>query len=133
MEQGTKDIMNAFLVELLDGVKKAGAFVSEQLPIVLKEYILWGIVSNTIWAVVMLAGCYVMYRGFKMFFDKKWYLESPDRNGHREVSPGIMLMVFPAFGFVFLAIEAVSRTLTALKAIFAPRVYLIDELGKLIH
>ena len=131
-EPTTRDIVNQFLSEMLEGVKQAGAFVSEQLPLVLQEYIAWGILSNAIWAVAMLLGLYGAYRFIKMFIEKGWHREKPSYSDHETVSPAILAPVFIGIIAVFVAIEAVSRLVTMCKAIFAPRVYLIDELSKLL-
>ncbi len=45
-----KDILNELLRTLLEGIQQAGAFVKEQLPLVLQEYVQWGVAEGVIMA-----------------------------------------------------------------------------------
>ena len=118
-EPTTRDIVNQFLSEMLDGVKQAGAFVSEQLPLVLQEYITWGIVSSAVYLVIPTT--------FFIFSKRvwKWAIKEADDSQGFSVAVAVVPSVIAVIMFIY-------NLLDIAKAIFAPRVYLIDELSKLL-
>ena len=114
-----QDVVDAFLYELLDFAKDAGAFAKEQVPLVLQEYITWGIVSSIIWMLPFLA--------FAFFVPRLLRIASK-----MEPDEGAFLGVLVFFGSATSVIAIVYHSLDAAKAIFAPRVYLIETLSELL-
>ena len=131
MNEDTKTILNQFLSSLMEGLNKAGAFITEQLPLVLQEYITWGIVKGMI---VFIVGIAAMLSWKKWIYDpakirlaelrRKDSLDAMDVNMWIGVSGIVALTV--------LAVGIFCGLLPATKAIFAPRVYLIEEISKLV-
>lgn len=122
----TKDILNQFLSELLEGVKAAGAFVNEQLPLVLQEYIVWGVAESFIWLLPFLAP----FVWLQFQWKKAIAYDSKENNIGSDAMP---VTVFVAIGSILLSIGVVYHLLDLVKPLVAPRVYLIEELSKLIH
>lgn len=122
MNEETKTILNQFLSSLMEGLNKAGAFVTEQLPLVLQEYITWEIASSIVWLVpwtLAAIGCVKLW---------KWLLSIDDDDAD-DKELAFLIAAVPsiiAFGAV------IYNVLDMCKAIFAPRVYLIEELSKLV-
>jgi len=116
----TKDIVNSFLTELLEFSKDAGAFAKEQVPLVLQEYIAWGIASS----IVLLLPFLVM-----LFFSVrvwKWAVRVA------EDSDGFSIVAAFLYSIIMLP-GLIINLLDLTKAIVAPRVYLIETLSDLIR
>lgn len=116
----TKDIVNSFLTELLEFSKDAGAFAKEQVPLVLQEYIAWGIASS----IVLLLPFLVM-----LFFSVrvwKWAVRVA------EDSDGFSIVAAFLYSIIMLP-GLIINLLDLTKAIVAPRVYLIETLSGLIR
>ncbi len=129
--QETQDIINAFLSELLEGVKSAGAFVKEQLPLVLQEYITWGIVSGfLLFASAIAVSFCVMKWVIPPMRRRRDELRAKDSFGSMDYNAGIAVTTVITIGF-FVAMFLVGL-LPAIKAMVAPRVYLLEELSKLV-
>lgn len=115
----TRTIVNSFLTELLEFSKDAGAFAKEQVPLVLKEYIYWGIASSIVWMLPFLA---MMY-----FVPRIW------RWGAKEAEASGGLSVFLSFCYLTIGLAGfIYNLLDMTKAIVAPRVYLIETISNLI-
>lgn len=115
----TRTIINSFLTELLEFTKDAGAFAKEQIPLVLKEYIYWGIASSIVWMLPFLVMLY--------FFPRLWRWAANEVKG----SDGFSLV--PAIVYTAIMVPGIVYNLLGLtKAIVAPRVYLIETLSDLI-
>ena len=120
----TGQVIAEFVKTLLDGVKEAGAFVKDQLPLVLQEYITWGIVSNAMSAAFCIIASIVLIKLLKV-----GYKNSDIDDGN----PGwFFLMSFSGIGVIVFVGLSAEYVIECAKAIFAPRVYLIDQLGSLL-
>lgn len=115
----TRTIVNSFLTELLEFSKDAGAFAKEQVPLVLKEYIYWGIASSIVW---MLPFLVMLYFSLRLW---KWAVH--------EIGESDGFSLVPAFVYTGIMVPGIVYNLLRLtKAIVAPRVYLIETLSDLI-
>lgn len=126
----TKDILNEFLKTLLEGVEQAGAFVKEQLPLVLQEYVAWGIVEGAAMCILCSISVFVLCR-----LVVKWAVPSAKKassNGDLDIGYW-MAAIIMAIGCVPISFIAINGLLSAMKALIAPRVYLIEELSKLVQ
>lgn len=129
--QETQDILNAFASELIEGVRNAGAFVMEQIPIVLQEYITWGVIKGLILFVAAIA----------VHFGVRKWIVGPMRISREELRKRESLDVIDYnAGIIILTVVTVGLSiamffvglLPAIKAMVAPRVYLLEELSKLV-
>ena len=115
----TKDILNEFLKSLLEGLKEAGALVKDQMPLVLQEYVTWGIVHGFIWF-----GVWAIIAALLIWF-AIWMGKKVDVDDFGPVVfVGVVALVSLSTSLIYLS--------GAIKALVAPRVYLIDELSKLL-
>lgn len=120
MNEETQKVLNEFMQQMLQFAQDAGAFASEQIPEVLREIIVWGIASGILWMLVAMIGSYVAYRMLKRAFADDDWEDYPHL-----VIPGVsMLCVFTPLFFV--------NAFDVAKAIFAPRLYLIEEVASMI-
>lgn len=123
----TKNILNEFLQELLNGVRDAGAFVKEQLPLVLQEYVTWGIVQGVLMAII---GGIMMFIAWRMWSRWAWpNIKQDEEDGMGYIMAMVFLGLPLAGGGGLLLCEGV---LSGIKALVAPRVYLLEELSKLV-
>lgn len=119
-----KEIINQFLSELLDGVRQAGAFVKEQLPLVLQEYIAWGIAEGALGIILGLLGVLFGYLLGKWSWTQL-------KDGEFNMT-GFLGMIGAGLLMVMGGSTVCQGAWQLLKALIAPRVYLIDELSKLL-
>jgi hypothetical protein len=117
---GTRDIINSFLTELLEFSKDAGAFAKEQVPLVLQEYIAWGVASSVVWMLPFLVMLFFIARVWK------WALREAEGSDGFSVAAAIVYTVVMLPGIIY-------NLLDLTKAIVAPRVYLIETLTDLIR
>lgn len=131
MNEETKTILNQFLASLMEGLDKAGAFVTEQLPLVLQEYITWGIVKGVI---VLMVGIAAMFSWRKWIYApaKIRLAELRRRDSLDAMDVNMWIGISGVVALTVLAVGIFCGLLPAAKAIFAPRVYLIEELSKLV-
>lgn len=115
----TRDIVNQFLTELLEFSKDAGAFAKEQVPLVLQEYIAWGIASSIVWMLPFLFAAYFLPRVWR------WAIECADG------SEGLSIFAAIAMSAVVVS-TVIYHVLEITKAVVAPRVYLIETLSDLL-
>lgn len=117
----TKDIVNSFLTELLEFSKDAGAFAKEQVPLVLQEYIAWGIASSIVWLLPFLVMLFFSVRVWK------WAVRVA------EDSDGFSIVAAFLYSIILVLPGLIINLLDLTKAIVAPRVYLIETLSGLIR
>lgn len=113
-------VLDQFLTELLDFAKDAGAFAKEEIPLVLKEYVMWGIVKGAVWVLPMLVVSWYMPRFWR------WCVRQADSSDGMSI---LLLLIASVPWACVLMYNALVMT----KAIFAPRVYLIEQLSELIR
>jgi hypothetical protein len=122
---GTRDIINSFLTELLEFSKDAGAFAKEQVPLVLQEYVKWGIAEG----LMIFFGCSLYIIGFA-YGAKRWAIDA--HRGDDDLAAFLYLMIGGILSLMAFVGALVDGILPAIKAIVAPRVYLIEKLSDLI-
>lgn len=110
-------------------------FVSEQAPLLAQEIIRYGIVSNALFLLSTIIGILVFsilsYR-FNMHKDA-W----PKTAYGHDIGPqgiiGLITGVITCIFILIFLIDGIGHMLPDLiKAIFTPRLYLLEEIGKLI-
>jgi hypothetical protein len=129
-----------FLKVALDSIQGAKAFALEQAPLVFQDIVRWGIWYNGVWILVgLISFCGFLYCFGKLKF---WIMECPrDENGnaiqsdpryHMDCDEQFYMVAGPVIGVIVTFITFVNLTLCNLsdfiKAIAAPRLYIIDYL-----
>lgn len=115
----TKTVIAEFLKQLLEFTKDAGAFAKEQIPLVLKEYIYWGIASSVVWLLPFLVMLYFSFRIWRWAIDK---IEESD-----------WFSLVSAIAYTAIMLPGILyHLLDLMKAIVAPRVYLIEQLTSML-
>lgn len=115
----TENKLNELLAFILEGAKDAQAFAGEQLPLAAQEIITYGIWYNSIAAVSMF---FVFLAGLLF----AWKLKSCDDG---DMAPAVFFVCLFDLIPLFVAAEF---GLVVIKAIVAPRVYLIEYVSNLI-
>jgi hypothetical protein len=126
-----REVLNQFISELLKGVDQAGSFVSEQAPLVIKEYLMWAVLGNLMTAAAMFTVCWGMYKGFRWYFRKELHLDK-GYGKSASLDPSSMVLIFPGVAFAIAAFVGFGALMHAAQSIIAPRVYLIEQLSGLL-
>lgn len=135
MNEETKNALNEFIVSSIEAVKQGAEFVKEQVPMVLQEYIAWGIVSNAVMAVVFAAVLYGMYRVAKWAYDNTndgMRKRGEEIGRYRDDFGYVMAITLSALASIVAASCMVSSISDALMAAVAPRVYLIQTFTEMM-
>lgn len=120
--------INEILTYLLDAVKTAEAFTVEQVPLLAQEIITYGIASNT---ACVIAGSVALWVG--MFLGKRGVAENK-KPYHEQNEPVIILGIMGGTGLALGGLCVIALSVGDLiKAIFAPRLYLIDYVSNLLN
>jgi hypothetical protein len=108
---------------VLETAQQSKEFVVEQAPLIVNEIITWGIVENSVCVVFWAAVTYVATRLLRWGHKREW-------DDALEVVGGGL-----GGGAMLLAgiIGTVSSFLTVLQAIFAPRLFILHELQRLLQ
>lgn len=118
--------LEAKVVEYLDkaegGLKAILDVSSEQVPIVIQEYLNWHMVSSIIGAVVAFAAVGALWYAAKWCYSMIHKTDNP-------AELGVILCI--SFSILPLIIGTVEL-FTAIKIWIAPRVFLIDKFGEWI-
>ena len=127
------------LLDVVEAAKKVGAdiynFAKAQAPELVKEIIQWGIAYNLFWVVMGIVGGVFLYFIFKKMLayikkNKDAVYDSGDINGSHAAVFGFCVVLF-VIG-IFTLVSFFGHATPLLKAIFAPRLYLIDYVSEVI-
>ncbi len=119
------EITEEFLKELLTWLKESKSFVSEQAPEVIQQYLLWGIVDNV--GMIALAAVVITVSYFATF---KWAPQDKCAGSWRfeKFITGLAGGVLS----VFFGIGAIISAFTLAKILIAPKLYLLQAIGRLV-
>lgn len=124
-----KAVLKEFFVSMLDGIKQAGSFVKEQLPLVLQEYIAWGFWSNlatcVVWLILLFLAIWINIKMHKA----EWF--KLDRDGDPSMTILVPILLSVA-ALLTLFLVFIPSLLEMIKTLVAPRVYLIEKIAELI-
>lgn len=123
-----KAVLKEFFVSMLDGIKQAGSFVKEQLPLVLQEYIAWGFWSNlatcVVWLILLFLAIWINIKMHKA----EWFEDSCGDPSMAILVP----IVLSITSLITLFLVFIPSLLEMIKTVVAPRVYLIEKIAELI-
>lgn len=107
----------ASLTKILEWAEAGETFVVEQAPLVVQEMIAWGVMRGSLGIAL---GVFLMVAGLLIAFLIERRGDQPDRILHlMSALPGLM-------GF-FIAVSSIGNLM---KVLTAPRLYVIDQLGR---
>lgn len=129
------EILQPYLVELLELVKTTGSFIVGELPAISKEIIMWGVVGNIIPIVILpiVIGILMMVATIikKATDTTEFKFFSTDHIGEMKHWQAIIYIIIASIsaviGMVWIVVFSIN-TVTILKAIFAPRLFLIEQI-----
>lgn len=127
-----KELMEGYLIDLLETLKTGANFLIGELPAFAHEIIVWGIVSNAFAISVSIVVLLIM-----LGFTKKQYkiLTAENPIDIFDVPAGWLLIVGGICVFISAIVTAVNVAnggSQLLKAIFTPRLYLIEQISKML-
>lgn len=111
-----KTASSRVLVELIQQAEKAGDFIKEQVPIVLKELLAWNLAQDLVLGFLCLAIVGICCWG--TYYDLT----------HRQEG----MWMFAAIAGMFLAFPAFINLMDAIKITMAPRVWLLEYAAHLV-
>ncbi len=125
METATNERLNALLDYLTDTMKSGVDFASEQAPLVAKEIAAYGAVSSWVYVAIGLAVVATGVAATRLIM--KWDEQKEDFH------PKHMIATFAGVVCVMVGTGIVASNLNdAMKATFAPRVYVLEYVAKLV-
>jgi hypothetical protein len=134
------DRTEELIISAIDFVEKSGSLVAEQAPLIIQEFLAWRLVEASIYmalsvlavgffACIFLAITINLWKKAKLQGERFWWGAefSESEQAAFWVSSVVMVLTTLVGTLTF-----VQYALVAVKIIVAPRVYLIEELPKLI-
>ena len=131
------DQVNILLKEMVELLKQGKQFAEEEIPLVLQEFLTWGLTNSIMWIVIgimfFLLGRYLPYAWLK----KEQTDEDDDKFFNRYckdyqsdvVTGWIFFMVLGTIG----ACITIINLFNTIKILIAPRIYLIEWFSDIIN
>ena len=124
MDEELKDLATTGLTKALEYIETAESFVVEQAPLLVQEILSYGLVSTSMSALILFVLAsgfgYGMYRGAKVAFN-----DDADE-------AGFVLALVGACVSIGCTIGMFKELFVVAKIVFAPRLYLLQELKSLL-
>lgn len=112
----------------LEAAEKSGNFVIEQAPDLVKQLITYKTIETSIYVLIEITLMYLIFRYFKYLYKKN--NEDSDFIPENEFHVGGIIINFVLSIFCFFAfIDDVS---SLIQLIFAPKIYLLEYIAKLL-
>ena len=127
-----KDELQTKLVEIITsiqlGIGKAGDFAVEQLPDIVQQFIVFGMISNVTYSVIQIVSAVLTG-----FFSYKLFTSSGAKDGWGYINAdyGTAAFILAMFSFCS-ALAFLTGLKETLLVLFAPKVWLLMELANLI-
>lgn len=122
--------LTKYLKSLHDAMEKGGEFALEQAPLYCQEVVRWQIIKGFLVAVP--TGILLV---FAMYFATKAWNRTKDafnRDDEEEAATNALILVITVSGICILPFIFCTHFLSAMQAIVAPRVVIIEHLSKLL-
>jgi hypothetical protein len=125
MNEQLSQLLEQGFGKALSYVQATESFVAEQAPLLIQEIVNYGLAYNgflaVLWGVIGVCLAYSSYRLVK-------YAQTCD--SYNDEGPAIAGVFLGCIGAGSL-IGCICESLVVLKIVFAPRLYLLEELGRL--
>jgi len=133
IKKNAEELITYALSGLINTVEKGANFVAEQTPILAQEIILFGIISNAIrviMGIILLIVAGICIR--KIFYYINKSKEENDTQYDNYFPHLLVYGVIGVFSLLIGAVNAFSNIMQLIKASFAPRLYLLEVVQKLL-
>ena len=121
--ESIKDQLREVVTAAIDAGKNAADFAVEQAPLLVREIISYNIAINGLWVAIGVAVLFSLKP-----LGKK--AKAMIKNGDEELV--IPLCIFFGIAILFIVLFSVARLPYLLKAIFAPRLFLIEYIAQIV-
>ena len=112
----------------LEAAEKSGNFVIEQAPDLVKQLITYKTIETSICVLIEITLMYLIFRYFKYLYKKN--NEDSDFISDNELHVGAIIITFGLSIFCFLAF--IGDVSILIQLIFAPKIYLLEYIAKLL-
>lgn len=116
------------LEQTLEYAKNAADFAQDQLPLLAQDILLAGIISNSVEIGIFLVATVILGFGIRFCIKKMKKCED-----EFEQTPWFIGCALGSVGIVVCVIQAVMAISNLLLAIYAPRLYIVQEVGKILN
>ncbi|AOQ26743.1 hypothetical protein [Vibrio phage S4-7] len=132
MNEQLQTALTQIIDKTMTGVDQSVDFLSEQIPDVLSQLLLWYGVSNMIYALVGIVVLYACYRIVKKpkGTNETWLWEwSEYKESHRttDYAPFLFLLILP----IIIGLALLGNIMYALQIFIAPKIWLIEYAASL--
>ncbi len=130
MDEKTQELVNQAGQKVLDWAEATENFTIEQAPLLAQEIVRYGILNNSLQlAFFLVIPPVAIYLSYRFGTSKDAWKEDP-------TPKGTACIVFGSIGFIFTAIGLVVCSKNVVpnlcKALVAPRLYIIEQVSKLL-
>lgn len=126
------EIINGYLVELMESLKNGANFIIGELPAFAHEIVAWGIASSIISIVLSWVSVYA----FWVIYTRAGKITANHQSCEYGEYPAWWAWIFGMIGFgisgLIASISTFCGVFSIFKAIFAPRLYLIESIAKMV-
>ena len=112
----------------LEVAEKSGNFVIEQAPDLVKQLITYKTVETSIYVLIEITLMYLIFRYFKYLYKKN--NEDSDFIPENEFHVGGIIITFVLSMFLFASF--ITDISNLIQLIFAPKIYLLEYIAKLL-
>lgn len=118
-----EEILKPYVERTLEGLEKGVEYASQEVPIVLKQYVLYEAVSS--WLIVLVSLIILIW--FWVYTIKKWKDEESWFYGKYD-NPGIGFTIFGGILITLITAMLISFNIgVAIKATFFPKLFLVEK------
>lgn len=126
-----KPIIDQWSAELLAWAKSGSGFVTEQIPLLVKEIIRWGLAEKAIYCsigIILLSLGIILFR--YLHTHRSWLRQA--LNSYNEDVPAMSLCILTLAANLVGALIFFINLHDFIKILVAPRLYLIEYLSQLV-
>lgn len=143
MEEQLQKSLAGILAFLQEGMEAGVNFASEQVPLFIQEILAWGVYEATLWLLVFALVFGVVPELFKRRVKNTYlkeyssYMKTPTARYEGCSDEAFVWVasqvVVPYLGRTLAITFVFNQLLTIGKILVAPRLYLLEKIGELIH
>lgn len=123
-------ILTEVLVVVKDGAAWSAAVAKQEIPLVVEEYLRWGLVEALLWAVVFVLVAVVLLKAGKLC--REFPYKDEKYNEAKDFGMFMGHMGFRGLAALVFTLNTVPHVLGAVKILTAPRIYLLEQLSALV-
>ncbi len=136
MEEQSVTVLESIGVEVLDWLRATADVVGEQAPLLAQDVVRYGIfdgvVSILVGLVLLAVTIFVLMKVLPDFWGRGRALDKNHEDGFGWYGVSACLAVCSVFGGITGFVWTVTGVFTCGKALLAPRLYILQEIAKLV-